>query len=132
MPVEHVTREECFRRSLFDEVKSHGDLLLDADGKAWFNAYWEWMRFHLPRIGTNLASKMIHATVEDAVRRRTCGMPLGIPPVVPDHVKTMWDGNSGRESCETSLLNDAQRPVFAPERTVAPARECVSQPFLNL
>lgn len=94
-----AARDELVRRVIRETAEAHPKVL-DAEGKAWLNAFWEWIHFHLPRLDLHFACHLARKSVQELAQRVERGGRPGAGPRVPDAVRAVWEGKSNESGKE--------------------------------
>ena len=102
----------------------------DAQWDRYFEGYWRWLRFHLPRLGTNLAVRLALDAVKQAVETIDAGGELPEPPHIPKALEAIWGPFT--EDGGTKLMDEVRSKYRHGVETGAYMRKKPKQPALKL
>lgn len=96
----------------------------------YFEGYWRWLRFHLPRLGTNLAVRLALDAVKQAVETIDAGGQLPEPPGIPKALEAIWGPFT--EDGGTKLMDEVRSKYRHGVETGAYMRRKPKRPVLKM
>ena len=96
----------------------------------YFEGYWRWLRFHLPRLGTTLAVRLALDAVKQAVETIDAGGELPEPPGIPKALEAIWGPFT--EDGGTKLMDEVRSKYRHGVETGAYMRRKPKRPVLKM
>lgn len=96
----------------------------------YFEGYWRWLRFHLPRLGTSLAVRFALDAVKQAVETIDAGGELPEPPGIPKALEAIWGPFT--EDGGTKLMDEVRSKYRHGVETGAYMRRKPKRPVLKM
>ena len=96
----------------------------------YFEGYWRWLRFHLPRLGTSLAVRLALDAVKQAVETIDAGGELPEPPGIPKALEAIWGPFT--EDGGTKLMDEVRSKYRHGVETGAYMRRKPKRPVLKM